>query len=759
MALGDIDEEDLKAFLVESYENLNQIEREIVELEKTSTARESLGRIYREIHSLKGNCGFLPFPKLESVAHASENLLGSLREGKVELNSSIISALLQSVDVIRQLLNNIETSGNEGELDSTNAIAILNQLQPIEETRGEGDKGTRGHKIAGEAGEEKPLTSSLSLASYLLPQATSPSSSIRVNVDLLDQMINLVGELVLARNSLLQFADSIEDTAFNATIHQLNLITSELHSGVMKTRMQPISTIWQKFPRVVRDLAIACDKQVQLEMSGSQTELDKSIIEAIKDPLTHLVRNCIDHGIETPGVRIEHGKPVVGKICLRAFHQSGIVFIEISDDGSGIDPEQIKHKAQQLELITAAAAGSMTDAEAVDLIFLPGLSTAEQVTHLSGRGVGMDVVRSNIEKIDGTVDVYSYLGQGTTFKIKIPLTLAIIPALIIVSGGDSFAIPQTSLQELVRLEAEQAFKSIEMLYDVPVYRLRGKILPLVYLNRELQIQEAIADEETLNIVVINADDYQFGLVVDRIEDTQDIVVKPLGKQLKDLTTFAGATILGDGKVALIIDPTGLAELSGWRSPPLHTPTEVQAPEDEKQMVLLFHGYQGALMGIPMSLAFRLEEFPLSAVEKIANQYAVQYRDRILPLVDLHAVFFANSSPQQSSPNPPTPFPTREGGVSGKGERSSSPLLIGEGLGESEEDKLQVVVVALTLEHSVGLVVKRILDIVESPLTIKGAATRPGVLFLAVIQGQVTEILDVESIIQIANPFLLKAIGK
>ena len=741
MALGDIDEDDLKAFLVESYENLNQIERDIIDLEKTSTDGEILVRIYRAIHTIKGNCGFLPFPKLESVAHASENLLGYLREGKLDLHPSIISALLQSIDTIRQLLSNIEASGNEGDLDS-NAIATLNQLQAITSSSiegardwGQGDKRAKGQEESSSILFKYPH---VSISSSSLPSTHDtapspdeyrPSSSIRVNVGLLDRMMNLVGELVLARNSLLQFAASQEDTAFNATCHQLNLITTELQSGVMKTRMQPINGVWQQFGRVIRDLAIAYGKQVQLEMVGAQTELDKTIIEAIKDPLTHLVRNCIAHGIETPRVRAERSKPIIGKLYLRASHESGKVNIEISDDGSGIDPEQIKQKAQQLGLITTASAASMSDAQAVNLIFLPGLSTAEEVTHLSGRGVGMDIVRTNIEKIDGTVDVYSYLGQGTIFKIKIPLTLAIIPALIVISGGNRFAIPQASLQELVRLEG-QAVNAIEMLYDVPVYRLRGKILPLVYLNRELQIQKTTTDEETIEIVVINTDDYQFGLVVDRIEDTQDIVVKPLGKQLKDINIYAGATILGDGKVALIIDPKGLAEQAGMRSRQQQffpTGAEVQAPEGDRTPVLLFNGYQGARMGIPMSLASRLEEFPRSALEKIANQYAVQYRDIILPLIDLSTVFSANLTPQQSLPN--------------------------------SDDTLQVVVVSLNQENSIGLIVERILDIVESPLTIKGTATRPGVLFLTLIEGQVTEILDVENIIQIANPYLIKKVDK
>ncbi len=761
MALDEIDEDDIRAFLVESYENLNQIERDIIDLEKKSTNGEILDRVYRVIHSIKGNCGFLPFPKLEAIAHASENLLGNLRSGKLKLNHSIISGLLQGVDTIRQLLTNIEASSNEGNLDYSTLIKTLTQLQVVGQATGEGARGlgleardelgARGLGL--EARDSKLESVSKNQISEIpessgefpspQPLAPSPSSSpssIRVNVGLLDQVMNLVGELVLTRNQLLQYADSLEDTAFNATCQQLNLITSQLQSGVMKTRMQPIGIIWQKFPRVVRDAAIACGKQVQVEMLGASTELDKTIIEAIKDPLTHLIRNCIDHGIETPTVRTQRGKPVVGRLCLRAFHESGKVNIEISDDGSGIDSQQLKQKAQQLGLITASRAASISESEAVNLIFLPGLSTAQQVTNLSGRGVGMDVVKTNIEKINGTVDVYSQLGQGTTFKIKIPLTLAIIPALIVMSGGSRYAISQSSIQELVRLE-EQAVNDIEMLYDVPVYRLRGNVLPLVYLNRELLVQDT-TDLETINIVVINADNYRFGLVVDEISDTQDIVVKPLGKQLKDLTIYAGATILGDGKVALIIDAIALAKRAGltlqMQQQLSSTQPQKAQQEDNRQMVLLFHGSQGGRMGIPLTQTFRLEEFPRSAVEKIANQYAIQYRGKILSLIDLHTVFGIADSQDDYSEVCPLP--------------AFKPI---KAIPQAEDDIIQVVVVSLNQEHNIGLVVERILDIVEEPLTIKGAASRPGVLFLALIQGQITEILDIENIVRIANPYLLK----
>ena len=313
-------------------------------------------------------------------------------------------------------------------------------------------------------------------------RAAVADSTIRVDVGLLDKLMNLVGELVLSRNQIMQFAANHEDSTFMATTQHLNLVTGELQEGVMKTRMQPIGNVWNRFPRVVRDLAVACGKQVRVEMEGAETELDRTIIEAIKDPMTHLVRNSVDHGIESPQDRVAAGKPAEGRLYLRAYHEGGQVNIEISDDGGGINPEKIRDKALQKGMITAEQAARMSEREIVNLIFLPGFSTAEKVTNVSGRGVGMDVVKTNIEKIGGNVDVQSRSGMGTTLKIKIPLTLAIIPALMVVVGEQRYAIPQVSLLELVRLDGELARKGVEMIHGAPVYRLRGRLLPLVYLS-------------------------------------------------------------------------------------------------------------------------------------------------------------------------------------------------------------------------------------------------------------------------------------
>ena len=389
------------------------------------------------------------------------------------------------------------------------------------------------------------------------------AETIRVDVHLLDRLMNLVGELVLTRNQITQFSARQSDPNLVSPAQQLNLLTSELQEEVMKTRMQPISNVFDKFPRVVRDVATSRGKQVLIEMEGKETELDRSLLEAIKDPLTHIVRNSVDHGIEMPEQRVARGKRPEGHLKLRACHEGGQVLVEISDDGAGIDTARVKRKAIERGMITAQQAARMSEGELLNLVFLPGFSTAEKVTNLSGRGVGMDVVKTNIDRVNGTVDLQSYPGKGTTIKIKIPLTLAIVRAVIIQSNGNRFAIPQVNIQELVRLDADRVRTEIESVHGVPVYRMRGRLLPLVYLSEELKLAKQAANQagqdEATNIVVLQANDHPFGLVVNEINDSEEIVVKPLSKQLRGLKTFAGATIMGDGKVALILDVVGLAQ--------------------------------------------------------------------------------------------------------------------------------------------------------------------------------------------------------
>src|SRR6202451_7838 len=524
------------------------------------------------------------------------------------------------------------------------------------------------------------------------PHDAAPES-IRVGVSLLDKLMMLVGELVLARNQLVQLTNALEDTGLQAVSERMNLIVTELQAQVMKTRMQPIGNIWGQFPRTVRDVALGCGKEVGIEMEGKETELDKTIIEAIKDPLTHLVRNSVDHGIELPEVRVKAGKDRAGRLILRAFHEGGQVNIEITDDGAGLNVERIRKKAIERALITTEQAARMPEREIFNLIFLPGFFTAEKVTNVSGRGVGMDVVKTNVEKIGGTVEVQSSMGRGTTVRVKIPLTLAIIPALVVTCGGDRYAIPQVSLLELVRLKADQVGKGIELVHGAPVYRLRGRLLPLVYLSRELKLtadtRTATKSDGAVNIVVVQAEKQRFGLVVDQINDTEEIVVKPLRKQLKTVKTFAGSSIMGDGRVALILDVLGLAQRSGvvtetrQRALSAKSADGAAAAAAQKQTFLLFAGPGDSRMAIPLSALARLEEIPVAQVEMSGSEWVTQYRGQILPLIRLSVVL----------------------------EERRNKLRALQALPAIDSGPIQV----LVLNHdgrSFGLVVHRILDIVE-----------------------------------------------
>jgi len=528
------DAEIVREFLVESYENLDRLDRDLIALEKDPGNQETLASVFRTIHTIKGTSGFLAFNQLEDVTHAGESLLARLRDGLLTLRPEITTALLAMVDAVRQMLGNIEATGNEGERNDQELIAGLTRLlqtetavttppepesaKPVSPPQNAPQPATNVGDIlvvAGKArvsdvwaaveqqhaGDPRHLGEILVEKGAVKPQdvldalhaqqqargQSASDSTIRVDVGQLDRLMNRVGELVLLRNQIVQFTNSMEDSALQGTSQRLNLLTTELQEGVMKTRMQPIGNIWSKFPRTVRDVAMGCSKRVRIEMEGKETELDKTIIEAIKDPLTHLVRNAVDHGIELPEVRQATGKNPEGRLFLRAFHEGGQVNIEISDDGAGLDYEKISNKAIQKGMITADQAARMTEREIANLIWLPGFSTAEKVTNVSGRGVGMDVVKTNIEKIGGTVDVQSKPGQGSTVRMKIPLTLAIIPALIVTSAGDRYAIPQVSLLELVRLEGEQIRSSIELVNGAPgVQRVLGKPRPGRTANRGIQ---------------------------------------------------------------------------------------------------------------------------------------------------------------------------------------------------------------------------------------------------------------------------------
>ena len=755
--MDDIDEV-VAEFLVESHENLDQLDRDLVELERRPGDRAVLSSIFRTIHTIKGTCGFLGFDRLQALTHAGESLLSRLRDGSLSLDGTITDALLAMFDGVRQMLRAIEGSGTDGDEPYSDLIAVLSALHegdsagvaayqaavaaatpaPVEApafevpavvassvvapvvvapvvaappahpepprgvptlgqvlvemgvvdaeqvslalaAQGLGDK-----RLLGEILVEEGIVQAEAIEDALALHSAGRSNdgrsklsdaNVRVDVALLDRLMTLVGELVLARNNILVHTGQVADPAVLAASQRLDLVTGELQEAVLKTRMQPIRTAWARFPRVVRDLAQQCGKQVRFETEGDDTELDRTLIEAIKDPLTHLVRNAVDHGIEAPAARQARGKNAHGVLRMRAHHEGGQVVIEISDDGGGIDVDGVKAKAVTRGLLTAGQAVQLSDSDACQLVFAPGFSTAEQVTNMSGRGVGMDVVKTNIEKIGGTVDLRSRPGTGTTICVKIPLTLAILSALVVRCDGQRYAIPQLDVVELVWLDGSSA-GAVEWLHDVPVYRLRGRLLPLLSLREQLGLAPD-PDLTTTTIVVLAADDRQFGLVVDSVITTEEIVVKPLGQLLHSVPTYSGATIMGDGSVALILDAAQLAQRAGLATTTGRTaPPEpvVETATTELRSVLVVACGDDARVALALDAVARLEEMPRAALELSDGQPVIQYRGCILPLVEL------------------------------------GPLL-GRGGSAGHGDVLTVVVHHVA-GSDVGLVVDRIVDIVE-----------------------------------------------
>ncbi|CAL80589.1 Chemotaxis protein cheA [Bradyrhizobium sp. ORS 278] len=530
------------------------------------------------------------------------------------------------------------------------------------------------------------------------------NQSIRVNVDTLEHLMTMVSELVLTRNQLLEIARRNEDTEFKVPLQRLSNVTAELQEGVMKTRMQPIGNAWQKLPRIVRDLATELGKQIELEMHGADTELDRQVLDLIKDPLTHMVRNSADHGLETMAERAASGKAEQGTIRLSAYHEGGHIIICIADNGRGLNTERIKAKALANGLVTEAELEKMTEAQIHKFIFEPGFSTAAAVTSVSGRGVGMDVVRTNIDQIGGTIDIKSVAGEGTSVTIKIPLTLAIVSALIVEAGGDRFAIPQLSVVELVRARANSEHR-IERIKDTAVLRLRNKLLPLMHLKKLLKIDDGSStDPENGFIVVTQVGNQTFGIVVDCVFHTEEIVVKPMSTKLRHIDMFSGNTILGDGAVIMIIDPNGIAKALGAAGTASQAVADEHASHhiiggEQLTSLLVFRAGTAQPKAVPLALVTRLEEIAADKIEISNGRYMVQYRDQLMPLVQMEGVSVQTTG--------------------------SQPILV-----FADETR------------AMGLVVDEIIDIVEERLNIQVSGAKDGILGSAVIKGQATEVIDV-----------------
>ena len=734
-------------FLSESQEILDTLDQCLVAIERDPTDRDLLDQIFRTMHTIKGTAGCLGFEQLERISHRGENLLSQVREGQRPFDSEIADALLGTADAVRVLLDQIADTGQEGDTDFGD---LVEQLESMCEAPAGGAKKRTRKRSAGRAAEgaaaadseakeapDAPADAVASAPAQPAPGRAAQTArsaearpagkgsaasdmSIRVSVALLDSLMTLMGELVLTRNHILKYSEGSGDVTLTGICQRLNHLTSEMQEHVMKTRMQPVGSIWSRFPRVVRDLAQELGKDIRLHMEGENTELDRSLIEAIKDPLTHLVRNSCDHGIETPEIRVQNGKPATGRVDLRAYHECGQVNIEVSDDGAGLDLEKIRAKALSLGLITHEQIAQMAEHDQANLIFIPGLSTADKVSNVSGRGVGMDVVRSQIERIGGAVDASTERGVGSCFKMKIPLTLAIIPALIVRDHGVRFAIPQASLRELVRVGKRAEEGRIEMMHGAPVYRLRGRLLPIVSLCEALRLGEPPDPAEPAHIVVLQADKREFGLRVEGIDDTQEIVVRPFGPELADLDAFAGATIMGDGQVALILDVMSIAQRASVISEGRGSGGEMQedalAQEERttRDALLVVGSPDGGRAGIPLSAVERLERFPAHAIERLGEREVVQYRGRLMHLTRLEELLEERRErPRRDEPAPP---------------------------GSSTS-----VVVYTTPEGEAGLVVRGIYDIVEAEVAALQPPSRASVLGSLVLQGRATEVIDIRGL--------------
>ena len=729
----------LREFVTETNESLDVVDVELVRFEQEPNNAKILDNIFRLVHTIKGTCGFLGLPRLEALAHAAETLMGKFRDG-VPASTEAVTLILATIDRIKTILESLEREQREPEGADTDLIFSLERmvervgqsgpraesqhtvgtlvpqvlerpLRPDEDTLDDLERAFRDTVADPPAIKSKTAPASTDATAKDDELAKGANQSIRVTVDTLEQLMTMVSELVLTRNQLLEIVRRHEESEFKAPLQRLSHVTAELQEGVMKTRMQPIGNAWQKLPRIVRDLSNELGKKIELEMQGAETELDRQVLDLIKDPLTHMVRNSADHGLETPEQRRAVGKPEHGQIRLSAYHEGGYIIIRIADDGRGLDTSRIKAKAIAQGLVSEADVEKLTESQIHKFIFAPGFSTAAKITNVSGRGVGMDVVRNNIDQIGGTIDVKSVAGAGLSFTIKIPLTLAIIAALIVEASGHRFAIPQLSVVELVRARNGGEHR-IERIKDTKVLRLRDKLLPLVGLSHLLGIDKDAGDIDGSFIVVTQVGSQTFGIVVDGVFHTEEIVVKPMSSKLRHIALFSGNTILGDGSVIMIIDPNGVAQAFGNTITPQLVDAESTngghaAPDEAGTSLLVFRAGSIQPKAVPLSLITRLEEIDAQKIELSNGRHMVQYRGHLMPLVSM------------------------SDDVRVKGEGAQSLLVFSDG------------------SRSMALIVDEIIDIVDDNLDIQVGSDNPGVLGSAIVRGHATEIIDVGHFLPLA----------
>ena len=699
----------LNDFLVETSEHIEAAGDLLVAFERDPSNNGTITKIFRLIHTIKGTCGFLGLSRLEHLTHVAEALIGRLRDG-APAGPETVSAILATVDRVKFILGWLEKTAKEPEGEDTDLIDVL-QLRIS-------TLATPMANPAFLAPTQAPITHDTAAAKALEVVApgkgttTNRPETIRVTVVALERIMLLVSELVLTRNQLLELTRYQEDAVVKAPLQRLSLLTSDLQDAVMRARMQPVGRLFTSLPRLIRELSVELKKKLRIVTEGADTDLDRQLIEFIRDPLTHLLRNCADHGIESPETRVLLGKPEEGTIKVTATHEAGYITIDVSDDGRGLDLESIRLKAVARGLVSAVEAQQMPDQEICQFIFAPALSTATVVTSISGRGVGMDVVRDNIESIGGSVSIATTPGKGTRFSLKIPLTLAIAPALIVAACGHQFALPQHSVIEAVGIDAGSAH-ALELVQGSLMLRVRDEVIPVVDLGQVLEIAtDNPSHEDGTLVIVMRVNSRAFGVVVDRVVNVQEIVVKPLGASLTHLQVFSGHTILGDGSVVLILDPTGIASHLGFERSNDYTvghPGEAFRPAETNTRFVLFRAGPGVPKGLPLSLIARIESVALSAIRQSDGIHVMQHQGQLMPLVPL----FALEQAALQTINP-------------------------------------VLVLGIGGEH-MGLLVEEILDVVESNIDIQISGATAGVIGTAQIRNEVVEILDATHYMKVARP--------
>jgi two-component system chemotaxis sensor kinase CheA len=721
-------DEILAEFILEAREIIDRLDGDFVRLEENPGDQALVGNIFRGLHTLKGSSGFFSLKRLEKLSHAGESLLGKIRAGQAELDFEKSTRLLEMNDILRSIIEGVEANHAEPLGDDQELIAVLLGSTPRTVKQSDEDKSSPAQSQASEQPSNASLPPVVEIQMEYAEPFESPMMSapgqevvvpVKVNPEVLDKLMNIASEMVLARNRLLPFSQQSTDKLFTSAVRSIDLLTLELQERMMKMRMQPIFHIWDKFPRLVRDVSAECGKKVRLLQEGSETELDRILLDSIRDPLIHLIRNSIDHSIEAPEVRLEKGKSEIAYLVLRATHQNGTVIVEVIDDGAGVDYERVRQRAISRGLISVEKAHSLNHKELIELIFLPGFSTRDTITNLSGRGVGMDVVKNNIENIGGSIEITSVPNEGTHVRLKIPLTLAILPTLFVRCAEEIFLIPQNRILELVRFSPNQPDNGIEDFYGTPTFRLRDKLIPLLFLSEQLNLTASpLKPKQKLFIAVLNFNGTLFGLVVEEVLNIQDIVIKPLGELLRDMSNFAGATIMGNGEVALILDIDGIARKSGLierlQANPIRQDELYIAPVEEMISVLLFEIPGLHKIALPLDTIDHIIKLDSEQIQQNGNREVVYFNEQLMDLVRLEQ--YVSGGKIEAFPNTHAPVLTCR-----------------------YRDRLY------------GLVVKQVTDIIEVPAKLHELSTpQRGLNGCIIYNDQVVNVLDLEEVLVMHN---------